>query len=106
MLLRVSQPTGSFEAVSDAARPAYIMNEGAVHVAPEVIRPVLALLINQPEAPPDHLLHQRHPCPAQVVLIHHLHPHQLLKGELQVLLYLWRKISHRSNERNSVENVH
>lgn len=81
--------TGSFEAVPDAARPAYIVDKGAEHVAPEVIGPVLALLIDQPEATPDHLLHQCHPCPAQVVLIHHLYPHQLLKGELHVLVYLW-----------------
>lgn len=67
--------TGSFEAVPDAARPPYIMDEGAEHVAPEVIRPVLAFLIDQPEATSDYLLHQRHPCPAQVVLIHHLYPH-------------------------------
>lgn len=64
------------------------MDEGAEHVAPEVIRPVLALLIDQPEATSNDLLHQCHPCPAQIVLIHHLYPHQLLKGKLHVLLYL------------------
>jgi len=80
--------TRSLEAVPDAARPADVVDERAVHVTPEVVRPVLALLVDQPEATPDHLLHQRHPCPAQVVLVHHLHAHQLLKGELQVLVYL------------------
>lgn len=64
------------------------MDEGAVHVAPEVIQAVLALLIDQPEATSDHLLHQRHPCPAQVVFIHHLHPHQFLKWKLHVLINL------------------
>lgn len=49
--------TRSFEAVSDAARPAYVVDEGAEHVAPEVIRPVLALLIDQPEATANYLLH-------------------------------------------------
>lgn len=66
------------------------MDEGTEHMAPEVIRVVLAFLIDQPEATSDDLLHQRHPCPAQVVLVHHLYPHQLLEGELQVLVYLWR----------------
>lgn len=82
--------TRSFEAVSNAAGPAYAMDEGTEHMAPEVIRVVLAFLIDQPEATSDDLLHQRHPCPAQVVLVHHLYPHQLLEGELQVLVYLWR----------------
>lgn len=80
--------TGSFEAVSNAAGPADAVDEGTEHVAPEVVGVVLALLIDQPEAASDHLLHQRHPCPAQVVLVHHLHPHQLLEGELQVVVYL------------------
>lgn len=88
MMRNVSKPTWAFEAVTNASGPAYIMNEGAVHVAPEVICAVLALLIDQPEATSDHLLHQRHPRPAQVVLIHHLHSHQLLKGKLHVLVYL------------------
>lgn len=81
--------TRSFETVSDAAGPAYVVDEGAEHVAPEVIRSVLALLIDQPEATANDLLHQRHPCPAQVVLVHHLHPHELLKWKLHVLVYLW-----------------
>lgn len=83
--------TRSFEAVSNAAGPAYAMDEGTEHMAPEVIRVVLALLIDQPEATADDLLHQRHPCPAQVVLVHHLYPHQLLERELQVVVYLWRE---------------
>lgn len=87
-LLDSPKPTRSFEAVADAARPADIMDEGAVHVAPEIVRPVLALLVHQPEATSDDLLYQRHPCPAQVVLVHHLYPHQLLEGELHVLVYL------------------
>ncbi len=37
VLLDFSKLTGTFEAVSNAARPAYIMDEGAEHVAPEVI---------------------------------------------------------------------
>lgn len=74
--------------MSNAAGPADAVDEGTEHVAPEVVGVVLALLIDQPEAASDHLLHQRHPCPAQVVLVHHLHPHQLLEGELQVVVYL------------------
>lgn len=83
-----SRLTGSFKAVSNAAGPAYVMDKGTEHMAPEVIRPVLALLIDQPEATSDYLLHQRHPCPAQVVLVHHLYPHQPLEGELHVFVYL------------------
>lgn len=88
--------------MTDAPRPADVVDEGAVHVAPEVIRVVLALLVDQPEATPDHLLHQRHPRPAQVVLIHHLDPHQLLKGELHILMYLQRekkKVKEKHNSR-------
>lgn len=54
-------------------------------MTPEVVR---ALLVDEPQPPPNHLLHQSHPCPAQVALIHHLHTHQLLKGELHALLHL------------------
>lgn len=74
------------------------MDKRAVHVAPEVIWPILALLIDQPEATSNHLLHQSHPCPAQVVLIHHLYPHQLLKGELHVLMYLQWNITQRCDK--------
>lgn len=67
--------TRSFEAVSNATGPAYVMDEGTEHMAPEVIGVVLTFLIDQPEAPSNDLLHQCHPCPAQVVLVHHLYPH-------------------------------
>lgn len=90
---------GSFEAVSNAAGPAYAVDEGTEHMAPEVIRVVLAFLIDQPEATSDDLLHQRHPCPAQVVLVHHLYPHQLLEGELEVLVYLWREKTDKQTEK-------
>jgi len=80
--------TGALEAVSDAARPADAVDERAVHVAPEVIRAILAVLVHQPQAAADHLLHQGHARPAQVVLVHHLHAHQLLKGELQIFMHL------------------
>lgn len=69
-------------------------------MTPEVIRVVLAFLIDQPEATPDDLLHQRHPRPTQVVLVHHLYPHQLLEGELKVLEYLWCK-----NQQNKQKNI-
>lgn len=49
--------TGPFEAVSDAAGPTYVVDEGAEHVAPEVICSVLTLLIDQPEATANDLLH-------------------------------------------------
>lgn len=83
--------TRSFEAVSNTARPAYAMDEGTEHMAPEVIRVVLTFLIDQPEATSDDLLHQRHPCPAQVVFVHHLYSHQLLERKLQVIVYLGQK---------------
>lgn len=67
--------TRSFEAVSNATGPAYVMDEGTEHMAPEVIGVVLTFLIDQPEATSNDLLYQRHPCPAQVVLVHHLYPH-------------------------------
>lgn len=91
--------------MSNAAGPADAVDEGTEHMAPEVIRVVLALLIDQPEAAPDDLLHQRHPCPAQVVLVHHLHPHQLLEGELQVLVYLWWKKKQKSINRTDTINT-
>lgn len=88
--------------MSNAAGPADAVDEGTEHVAPEVIGVVLAFLIDQPEAASDHLLHQRHPCPAQVVLVHHLHPHQLLEGELQVVVYLrWNK----NNNKKSINRM-
>lgn len=71
-------------------------------MAPEVIWPVLALLIDQPEATSDYLLHQCHPCPAQVVLVHHLYPHQLLEGELHVFVYLWWRMTCRFNNQVTV----
>ena len=74
--------------MADAARPANVVDERAVHVAPEVVGAILAVLVHQPQAAADHLLHQGHSCPAQVVLVHHLHAHQLLKGELQVVVHL------------------
>lgn len=74
------------------------MDEGAEHVAPKVIRPVLALLIDQPEATSDDLLHQRHPRPTKVVLIHHLYPHQLLKGELHVFVYLRPNLKYHQSD--------
>ena len=80
--------TGALEPVADAARPADVVDERAVHVAPEVVRAVKAVLVHQPQPASDHLLHQGHPRPAQVVLVHHLHAHQLLKGELQVFVHL------------------
>lgn len=86
--------TRSLEAVSNTAGPAYVMDEGTEHMAPKVISVVLTFLIDQPEATSDHLFHQRHPCPAQVVLVHHLYPHQLLEGELHVFVYLVGK-NHR-----------
>lgn len=91
VLVNLQKPTRSFEAMSDASRPADAVDERTVHVAPEVVRPVLALLVDKPEATSNYLLHKCHPCPAQVVLIHHLYPHELLKGELCVLVYLqWK----------------
>lgn len=48
-------PTGSFKAVSYGPRPADAVDQRAVHVTPEVVRPVVALLIHQPQTAPDHL---------------------------------------------------
>ena len=87
----MTELTGALEPVADAARPADVVDERAVHVAPEVVLAVLAVLVHQPQAPADHLLHQGHPRPAQVVLVHHLHAHQLLKGELQAVVHLERE---------------
>lgn len=86
--------TRSFEAVSNAAGPAYVMDEGTEHMAPEVIWAVLTFFVYQPEPTSDDLLHQCHPCPAQIVLIHHLYTHRLLEGELHVLMYLqWKMVN-------------
>lgn len=82
--------TRSLEAVSNAAGPADAVYQWAVHVAPEVVRAVLALLVDEPKPTSDHLLYQGHPRPAQMSLIHHLHTHQFLKGELHALLHLWK----------------
>lgn len=49
--------TRSFEAVSNAAGPAYVMDEGTKHMAPEVIRVVLTFLIDQPEATSNNFFH-------------------------------------------------
>lgn len=64
------------------------MDEWAVHVTPEVIRAVLALLIDESQPAPDHLLHQSYTRPAQVSFIHYLYTHQLLKRVLCALLHL------------------
>lgn len=74
--------------MSDAAGPADAVYQWAVHVAPEVVRAILALLVDEPKPTSDHLFYQGHPRPAQVSFIHHLHTHQLLKGELHALLHL------------------
>ena len=49
------RPTGSFEAVPDGAGPADGVDQRAVHVTPEVVRPVVALLVHEPQATADHL---------------------------------------------------
>lgn len=65
-----------------------MMNEWAVHMAPEVIGFVLTLLIHQPEAAPDDAFHHCHPCAAQVSLVHHFHPHGSFEWVLHTLRHL------------------
>lgn len=108
-------PTGSFEAVPDGPGPADAVDQGTVHVTPEVVRPVFTLLVHQTKTTADHLrrhahtrvnakatsvkleetpgeeshlFHQSDPGPAQVSLIHHLHPHLRLEGDLHAVLHL------------------
>lgn len=65
-----------------------MMNEWAVHMAPEVISFVLTLFIHQPQAASDDTFHHRHPCPAEVRLVHHFYPHGSFEWVLHTLRHL------------------
>lgn len=103
--------------MTDGSRPPDAVDQRAVHVTPEVVCPIITLLIHQPETTADHLQQHKHilkrflpvsspnqskpsqsdlfnhsyPSPTQVSLIHHLHPHLLLKGKPHALLHLKTK---------------
>lgn len=52
---RITWPTGSFEAVSNGSWPSDAVDQRAVHVTPEVVGPIVALLVHEPETTADHL---------------------------------------------------
>ena len=47
--------TGPLEAMSDGPRPADAVDQRTEHVTPEVVRPVVTLLVDQTEPTADHL---------------------------------------------------
>lgn len=63
------------------------MDEGAPHVAPEVIVAV-PVLVEESQPAPDDRVHHRHARPGHMVLIHHLHPHALPERVLHALRHL------------------
>lgn len=77
--------TWSFESMSNTSWPTSWVNEGAQHVTPEIICPILTLFINQSQTTAHYAFNNCYSGSAEVRLIHHLYTHGSFERILHAL---------------------